>query len=66
MAGGIEVKYEGRLEAGREETRDILVYDGNEDKWTKVGDLCHARAFHAVSLVPAEVEDECIVDIDCF
>ena len=56
----------GRGLRERDVLTDILVYDGNEDKWTKVGDLCHARAFHAVSLVPAEVEDECIVDIDCF
>ena len=47
-------------------SRDILMYDGNEDKWTKVGDLCRARKIHAMSLVPAVVEDECIVDIDCF
>ena len=44
---------------------DILMYDGNEDKWSKVGDLCRGRAFHAVSLVPAEVDEECILDIDC-
>ena len=44
---------------------DILMYDGNEDKWTKVGDLCRSRAFHAVSLVPAAVDEECILDIDC-
>ena len=46
--------------------KDILMYDGNEDKWTKVGDLCRGRYKHAMSLVPAIVEDECIVDIDCF
>ena len=48
--------------------KEILVYDDNEDKWTKTGDLCHARAEHAMSLVPVEVEleDQCIVDIDCF
>ena len=56
MAGGIGLRV----------FTDILVYDSTEDKWTKVGDLCHARAKHAMSLVPAEVEDECIVDIDCF
>ena len=59
MAGGIvNGKY----------SSDILVYDGNEDKWTKVGDLCHARAWHAMSLVPVEsdIEDDCIVDQDCF
>ena len=45
--------------------KDILMYDGNEDKWTKVGDLCHGRAYHAMSLVPAVVDEECILDIDC-
>ena len=58
MAGGRTRK--------NEYLRDILVYDANEDKWTKVGDLCYGRAFHAMSLVPAVVEDECIVDINCF
>ena len=61
MAGGVEVNQEGR----QEETKDILVYDGNEDKWSKVGDLCRGRAWHAMSLVPAEVDEECILDIDC-
>ena len=61
MAGG---RKEG--EAVEAYSRDILHYNGNEDKWTKVGDLCRARAYHAMSLVPAVVEDECIVDIDCF
>ena len=58
MAGGIvNGKY----------SSDILVYDGNEDKWTKTGELCRARAEHAMSLVPveSEIEDECIVDPDC-
>ena len=54
MAGGRTRK--------NEYLRDILVYDANEDKWTKVGDLCYGRAFHAISLVPAVVEDECIVN----
>ena len=45
--------------------KDILMYDGNEDKWTKVGDLCHARENHAMSLVPAVVEDQCVFSIDC-
>ena len=56
----------GRGLRERDVLTDILVYDGNEDKWTKVGDLCNARWSHAISLVPADVEDECIVDIDCF
>ena len=46
--------------------KDILMYEESEDKWTKVGDLCQARSYHGMSLVPAVVEDECIVDIDCF
>ena len=50
---------------GDEYLKDILMYDGNADKWTKVGDLCHARAYHGMSLVPAEVDEECILDIDC-
>ena len=45
--------------------KEILVYDDNEDKWTKTGDLCNARAYHAVSLVPAVVEDQCLFTIDC-
>ena len=53
----------GKIEYSRWETeysRDILMYEANEDKWTKVDDLCHGRALHAMSLVPAIVEDECI------
>ena len=46
-------------------SKEILIYDGNEDKWTKTGDLCHARAYHAMSLVPAVVEDQCLFTIDC-
>ena len=56
----------GKTEENKKSTRDILVYDANKDKWTKVGDLCRARYRHAISLAPAIVEDECIVDIDCF
>ena len=62
MAGGVEVNQEGRHKG---EIRDILVYDGNEDKWSKVGDLCRGRRWHGMSLVPAEVDEECILDIDC-
>ena len=49
-------------------SKEILIYDGNLDKWTKTGELCHARAEHAMSLVSAdfEIEDECILDPDCF
>ena len=49
-------------------SKEILIYDGNLDYWTKTGELCHARAEHAMSLVSAdfEVEDVCILDPDCF
>ena len=60
MAGGI-AKKGGKYE----DLTEILLYHGNEDKWTKVGDLCHGRAYHAVSLVPAAMDEECIFDIDC-
>ena len=48
--------------------KDILIYNSSQDKWTKTGELCRARAEHAMSLVPveSEIEDECIVDPDCF
>ena len=58
--GGITVK------PTVQNSRDILIYNSSQDKWTKTGELCRARAYHAMSLVPAVVEDECIVDIDCF
>ena len=47
---------------------DILIYDSSQNKWTKTGELCRARAFHGMSLVPVEsgIEDDCIVDQDCF
>ena len=44
---------------------DVLVYNGNEDKWTKVGDLCYARSGHTMSLVTEDVVDQCIFDLDC-
>ena len=49
-------------------SKDILIYDSSQDKWTKTGELCRGRAFHAMSLVPVEsdIEDDCIVDQDCF
>ena len=56
----------GRVDDGINDfSIDILMYDGTEDKWTKVGDLCRARGYHAISLVPAAVDEECILDIDC-
>ena len=51
-----------------EVSKEVLIYNANEDKWKKVGDLCHGRAYHAMSLVPveSEIEDQCILDMDCF
>ena len=45
----------------------MLEYDSRSNKWTKVGRLVGARRGHAVSLVPAAVEDQCIFDLggDC-
>ena len=49
-------------------SKDILIYNSSQDKWTKTGELCRGRAYHAMSLVSVEteIEDECIVDQDCF
>ena len=44
---------------------DILIYEDSENVWTKVGDLCHGRAYHGMSLVHADLTDECILDLDC-
>ena len=44
---------------------DVLIYDGNQNKWSKVGDLCHARFAHAMSFVSGDIVDDCIIDIDC-
>ena len=67
MAGGREVESWDNVNGRKmgKFLKEILVYDDNEDKWTKTGDLCHARAYHAVSLVPAVVEDQCLFTIDC-
>ena len=48
--------------------KDILMYDSGQDKWTKTGELCRGRVYHAMSLVSVEsdIEDDCIVDQDCF
>ena len=45
--------------------KEILLYDSKTDKWSKTGDLCKGRGGHAMSLVPASVEDHCIFDLDC-
>ena len=52
-------------EEGEGDSSEILMFDGNEKKWTKVEDLCNARYMHAVALVPEEIADHCIFDIDC-
>ena len=67
MAGG----YDRYMVHGRwngKSFKDILMYDSSQDKWTKTGELCRARGYHAMSLVPVEsdIEDDCIVDQDCF
>ena len=58
----------GGRTADKKYSSDIFIYNSNEDKWTKTGELCRARAEHAMSLVPVEsdIEDDCIVDQDCF
>ena len=63
MAGGRTAE-----PADKKYSRDILIYNSNEDTWTKTGDLCRARAYHGMSLVPveSEIEDQCILDMDCF
>ena len=44
---------------------DVLMYDGKTNKWTKVGDLCTGRFDHGISLVSADMEDYCVLDLDC-
>ena len=58
----------GGKTADKKFSRDILIYNSDEDKWTKTGELCRGRAYHAMSLVPVEsdIEDQCIMDMDCF
>ena len=58
----------GGRTADNKYSSDILIYDSSEDKWTKTGELCRGRAEHAMSLVPveSEIEDQCIMDMDCF
>ena len=58
----------GGRTADKKYSGDILMYDSSQDKWTKTGELCRGRAYHAMSLVPIEsdIEDECILDSDCF
>ena len=39
---------------------DVLDYDPDEDKWTKVGRLAKAIVGHGMSLVPKETADYCV------
>ena len=39
---------------------DVLDYDPDENKWTKVGQLTTARFYHGMSLVPKETADYCV------
>ena len=39
---------------------DVLDYDPNADKWTKVGTMTKGRWFHSMSLVPKETADYCV------
>ena len=38
---------------------DVLEYDPEGDKWTKVGELGEARYCHAMSTVPKETANYC-------
>ena len=40
--------------------KDVLEYNPEEDKWTKVGQLAKPRYHHAASLVPKEIADYCV------
>ena len=39
---------------------DVLDYDPDADKWTKVGQLAQARQGHGMSLVSKETADYCV------
>ena len=48
------MKYHGSILA------DVLDYDPDADKWTKVGEMATARYLHGMSLVPKETADFCV------
>ena len=50
----------GQQWAKRNTLADVLDYDPEEDKWTKVGQLATARHHHAMSLVPREIAGYCV------
>ena len=39
---------------------EVLDYDPDADKWTKVGQMAKARYYHGMSLVPKETADYCV------
>ena len=41
--------------------KDVLDYDPDADKWTKVGEMANARYLHGMSLVPKETADHCVL-----
>ena len=44
---------------GSKDSAEVLDYDPDADKWTKVGQLATARHAHGMSLVPKEIADYC-------
>ena len=40
--------------------KDVLDYDPDVDKWTKVGEMAISRVSHAMSLVPKATADYCV------
>ena len=45
---------------GKKYHADVLDYDPDANKWTKVGQLAKARYYHGMSLVPKETADYCV------
>ena len=39
---------------------EVLDYDPDEDKWTKVGTMTKGRQYHGMSLVPKKTADYCV------
>ena len=50
----------GGLEQHKGTHSDVLDYDPDADKWTKVGQMAKGRTTHAMSLVPKETADYCV------
>ena len=45
---------------GSKDSAEVLDYDPDADKWTKVGQLAKGRNSHGMSLVPMETADYCV------